>query len=1169
MGKPGFALIIALALMAFMVMLMLSISTLINIETRATSIEASKNEARQNAQLGLYLALGELQRLAGPDQRITARADMLESYVAAIDSSDNRTTVANPFYTAVWNVKPTQNSDWPHKAGASNNVNLRQSPAFLVSGNEGFLWGGQASITESTTTFADPYNFTEAGVVVEKRPINNGDPLSINRYAWWIGDEGVKAKLRREANEDQIDSNSSKWMQPMGATPQLLDTKLRNLDRDEYETLAQNATSLEMLQLIDPSFADVFATAAGNLATPHFHDFSLHALGVLSDARNGGLKKDLTLSLHANSGAAPSGTENNSLLYPEFALPEGHKILQPAWGYLRDHYQGIERTNANDVETPIDETWATDEIVAMRIPDANTPGILPILTRAQLGITPALIRTSAPDADTTTWEIYYYYFPAVVLWNPYDVAMHIPELRAISRPYVGSSNYKFHDRYGIRLSISDASGNEIANNIPAIGGKLESASPNQSIGPMHFTIPEMIIPCGRAVILSPDEGTYPLAESSDSNTNELKLGWRPNGSFYRRTHVVLTLVAEDDSPEDAIANYEVTMRTALPDNEVTSIYTDSFYNANGVWDLMETSSIGNQKDGWLSINSPEKLFVNQIFQLSHTKGGATSLIFNASQMKRLLDPADFESPEKFLQEGSLTVPSVLQVFSTKFSDDNFGLPNSAFGAEKIRWSYNYNPRSEYTFSRSAEMPSTDTSGLFFNNDAVDAFTPALALEDQNPAPTYVPVGGQANSFDNDRAAIFHAAKPGEKYFNIASLRHANLASSTTRPVSGNEPRGGQHLTPAFSLGESIASPLIEPEDVVAHFDDPERFWLPDLPYLINEALYDRYFLSTVSPDTHQSEHPLLLEYGTNLPYTQTSEGFDKNAATLMLDSAFNVNSTSVDAWAAFLANALDAPVTLHGQIQDSENGAPYTRLVNPLDGSLSSGELNSDNTKMLTGFRRLNDDQLRALATAIVEEVKVRGPFPSMSHFVNRVRANPTADWSSDSPLMRDDISPERKQELVSKGALQSALDRNPSNGDEIALALPNAALLNEESARVSSSENHVALANAQALDGFTSQGMPGYLMQGDLLATLDSAMAVRSDTFRILAYGEVSDPFTDQIVSTAKCEAIVQRIPEYVDAADEPWAAPYSADGANALISEVNEMLGRRFIIVSFRWIN
>ncbi|WP_309398670.1 hypothetical protein [Cerasicoccus maritimus] len=1166
-AKPGFALIIALALMAFMVMLMLSISTLINIETRTTSIEASKNKARHNAQLGLYIALGELQRLAGPDQRITARADILEDYDQATNPSDDQ-TVSNPFYTAVWDVRPTQNLNWPHEPGAQNDTNLLQPPAFLVSGNEGFIWGNHANITQATADFTNPYTFEEADVIVEKQLIGNTAGIFNDRYAWWIGDEGLKAKINRKAIKDETPSNSFEWLHPVGATPQLVDTSLRDLDRAKYDTFASDATSMEMLQLIDPRFANVFTSETDDTTNPHYHDFSLDSLGVLADVRNGGLKKDLTVALQTDGNAAPDETKNSSPLYPEFALPDEHKIIQPTWGYLRDHYQGIQTINNNDNSNALlDATWATGEIVAMRMPSENTPGILPILTRAQLGITPALIQTSPPDADTTTWEIYYYYFPAIVLWNPYNVAMRIPELRAISRPYVGSSNYKFHDRYGIRLSIRNATGNEVVSNVPTIGGQLESSTPNQSIGPMHFYIPEMVLPAGRAVILSPDEGTFQLADSSDTNTNDLKPGWRPNGSFYRRTHVVLTLDA--DAQGDSIADYEVTMKMALPDNEAKSIYTNSFYNSNGVWDLLEPSSIGQLKDGWLSVSSPEKLFVNQIFQLSHTKGGATSLVFNASQMKRLADPADFESPASFLEEGSLTVPSVLQVFSTKFSDDNFGLPNSAFGAEKIRWSYHYNPRSEYTFSRSAEMPSTYTSGLFFNYDAVDAFTPALVLNDPNPDPTYTPVGGQADNFDNDRAAIFRLSQPGDEYFNIASLRHANLASSAIRPVSGNEPRGGQHLTPAFNLGESIASPLIEPEEVVAHFNEPERFWLPDIPYLVNEALYDRYFLSAVNSNTQQSAHPLLLEYGASLAQTETSDGFNEHAAKLMLDGAFNVNSTSIEAWAAFLANALDAPVTLQDQNQDAENGAPYTRLMNPLGGSLSPGELNSENKGMLTGFRRLNEHELRALATAIVEEVKVRGPFPSMSQFVNRVRANPTADWSSNSQTLRDDLPAERKQELVAKGTLQAALDRKPSNSDTIASALPNASLLSEESSKVSASENHSSIANAQALDGVTTQGMPGYLMQGDLLSTLDSAMTVRSDTFRILAYGEVSDPFTDKIISTAQCEAIVQRIPEYVDTADEPWAPPYNADGTNALHSETNAQLGRRFIIVSFRWID
>lgn len=58
---------------------MVSLLGLSRVTVRGTSRAKLEAEARQNARLALKLAMGELQRLAGPDQRITARAEILDN----------------------------------------------------------------------------------------------------------------------------------------------------------------------------------------------------------------------------------------------------------------------------------------------------------------------------------------------------------------------------------------------------------------------------------------------------------------------------------------------------------------------------------------------------------------------------------------------------------------------------------------------------------------------------------------------------------------------------------------------------------------------------------------------------------------------------------------------------------------------------------------------------------------------------------------------------------------------------------------------------------------------------------------------------------------------------------------------------------------------------------
>ena len=71
----------------------------------------------------------------------------------------------------------------------------------------------------------------------------------------------------------------------------------------------------------------------------------------------------------------------------------------------------------------------------------------------------------------------------------------------------------------------------------------------------------------------------------------------------------------------------------------------------------------------------------------------------------------------------------------------------------------------------------------------------------------------------------------------------------------------------------------------------------------------------------------------------------------------------------------------------------------------------------------------------------------------------------------------------------------------------------------------------------------------------------MRSDTFRIRAMGEAPNEWGHTVRMV--CEAVVQRTPNYVDSRDLPFTEP-----ANLKPGGVNERFGRRFEIVSFRWL-
>lgn len=94
-------------------------------------------------------------------------------------------------------------------------------------------------------------------------------------------------------------------------------------------------------------------------------------------------------------------------------------------------------------------------------------------------------------------------------------------------------------------------------------------------------------------------------------------------------------------------------------------------------------------------------------------------------------------------------------------------------------------------------------------------------------------------------------------------------------------------------------------------------------------------------------------------------------------------------------------------------------------------------------------------------------------------------------------------------------------------------------------------------------EGAPGYMTQGKLLQRLGPILSARSDTFRIRAYGDVRNPINNRVEARAYAEAIVQRMPEYVDPAD---AAETPID---QLSSGANRNLGRQFRIIHFQWLD
>ena len=89
-------------------------------------------------------------------------------------------------------------------------------------------------------------------------------------------------------------------------------------------------------------------------------------------------------------------------------------------------------------------------------------------------------------------------------------------------------------------------------------------------------------------------------------------------------------------------------------------------------------------------------------------------------------------------------------------------------------------------------------------------------------------------------------------------------------------------------------------------------------------------------------------------------------------------------------------------------------------------------------------------------------------------------------------------------------------------------------------------------------------------MTALAPVLFPRSDTLVIRTYGEVVNPATSATEGRAWCEAIVQRVPEYLDRKDDDFdpTGDFAETAPADLSSDLNKLNGRRFKVVSFRWL-
>ena len=408
--RGGFALVVALTLMSFILLLLMSLNVLMRTDLQINQTQQVNLEARQNALLGLRMAMGKLQSLAGPDTRVTGGAGLLED--SADPAASPSPLAGHEQWTAVWSADNLRAMDDPDtdKGSVLLNSNLSsydgsnrklEPLGWLVSGepaNGGTVSPDQDLADEIVLVGAGSVADTDAdGVKVGRVELDAGK----GAYAYWVSDESTKARfdaiepesLRTAAAGSQDALSRVLGTQGLGLQAMWMDEAgtERWLDGGYDVGSETSRNRLRRLGEVGPYLPD--ATLHDELKR-NFHDVTFFSRGLLTNPVSGGLKKDLSVYLQTGIGLNDADPIADMSRFPDLDIG-GDNLVR--WGKLRDW--------AN-LPTPLQAQLGSDQAAT----------ISPVITFAGFDVGLSL----AGDV------LSYHLFPEIVVWNPYDSPIEAP-----------------------------------------------------------------------------------------------------------------------------------------------------------------------------------------------------------------------------------------------------------------------------------------------------------------------------------------------------------------------------------------------------------------------------------------------------------------------------------------------------------------------------------------------------------------------------------------------------------------------------------------------------------------------------------------------------------------------------------------------------------------------
>ncbi len=1154
-ARRGFALIITITLMAFLVLLLITVGTFTRVETEVAGYTQKQSVAREHARMGLEIALGELQKYAGRDDRVTARAEI----TGAADGVDPRVSQQvrdywnerQPYWTGVWNVG-----------------NPDQVPVWLVSGNEHFPFDyatgtGDTGIYPAPGVYPQEYfvprmtdgdfdadrlielvsggsaitadrapgqSRIDGRVRVEKQPIRSerypglaqvsvseGPPPEgghvIGNYAWWVGDEGVKASLGltdeagffHEGQVDDFTRFSADFYDPqLYDNPRSLELIQKNVaQRHGIEALWRLPWAgdfpFDPVQLYnhEPDH-DAFVQQRGDGIHLNYDPLDPDWWRVLQprqrlDVDDSSERDWLRWGQH-HVTARTSGVLSTTIEGPNGYLLEDLSALIEA----DPGGSGFQRYGNYRADTSVDGSFSEanwSHPLGVVSPEA---GLHPIITEVRLIVT--LIFNDEGEIFHVSA------FPQFTFWNPYNA-----DLARTAYDIEIEGDLDLQLDFGI-LWRDEEDNEEFTHH-----RHDEPWNPFQPAGDMEttdagfrLTTDEISLRAGEVVVLSGANLTKGLGGDPILITDQFANPFTPPppGEDFAMEEVHLNVNAPGLEPGFQEAVYRVGLAMQeTPYLEFSSLVLGDIDDA-----------VFDDPASWGPIGDPE------LDATPGTIATRTNLRGN---------------------------PQVAHSFAGRMVGADL-TDDPAFLDRPLR----ADPR------RYGELPREEKVAMGLLEDGNNFYEEPPRIETWDEEDLYGFFGVFSDSREGRFPVLFEV--PRMPLTSLGQLSHASVAEQR-----------------AHALGD-WDSPAYEDFDTVPPVSDLNAEW------------WNRYFLSSIpgnyNDETFRAPFPnprmAVAETGDPPELADLVGNSGQAAAHLLNQGAFNVNSTSEYAWAALLNSFFNQDIAiwnpLEGEIEYLNTGesfghgtqAGFGYEYGPAAAYSGNFEMTNGNRFYGSQFSRfyhapgmnfywredVGDDAagersiwrngFRMLHPLDLSDPRVEGPanfaeFSGADYLPGNYAVWEMARIIVEEIQERFDANAGRPfmslAEFVNSGILQTAIDNVQwRNADRTGL--------------------NWYRSNGQWLE--IPRSAPSYLSQGDLLAGLGSMLAVRSDTFVIRTYGDAHNPVTGEIEARAYLEATVQRVPEPV----EP------DDSRNIREDEYRDPpgnFGRKFEVISFRWLS